>query len=508
MSFDVTRNLTVLSDGGSISIPGGEGYRAQILGEIQPQCLEYKMNIYRPNGEQEPGTFHISEKEFAPIITDAIAKGMPPFITALPQNCKEDSPQKPAQRPAVAKKIVKPTVVKVESPQNSREERACQNFQKFADQKVPLDAMKQALAAYIHPPVDPRTGKPAQFANEQYVSFADYSQRSTEKRFYLLDLDSGKVFLEKVSHGSGFHHHVDHGRDGYLKACSEPKSGKRTDFTRVGFFQVLDYYESKKHLKKWPALVKGKNGMQLNGLSPTNYEALSNHVVMHEAYYNKKKIMGRSHGCPAFVPGHGAPLIAKMRGGSLFYGYAGANLCQNEMKKVLAQIPGWEQTCGQSVPAHPLAVRKNVNGPSPAPDLMIESVSTPPATAEKAAVTKPAGQKSKQKSQPDDPSILGVPFAVDDSLAEPSVEPAETTKLAAEPSAVTPAAEPAAAKKIKAPPVMPAASVPADAPERAAVPPRTFPRTVKKPQDRTPAFAPEAVPVQMPTEHFTPEGDQ
>ena len=51
--------------------------------------------------------------------------------------------------------------------------------------------------------------------------------------------------------------------------------------------------------------------MRLIGLSPgVNSSAFSDGYVMHEAKYNAggNAIMGRSNGCPAFVPGHGAPL--------------------------------------------------------------------------------------------------------------------------------------------------------------------------------------------------------
>jgi hypothetical protein len=81
------------------------------------------------------------------------------------------------------------------------------------------------------------------------------------------------------------------------------------------------------------------------GLTPgVNNEALGDGVVMHEAKYNSASgIMGRSHGCPAFVPGRGKPLMDKLRGGGLFYGYA--PMCRNETVKVLSQTRGWQQFC-------------------------------------------------------------------------------------------------------------------------------------------------------------------
>jgi hypothetical protein len=55
--------------------------------------------------------------------------------------------------------------------------------------------------------------------------------------------------------------------------------------------------------------------------------------------------MGRSYGCPAFAPKKGAPLMAKMQGGSLFYAYA--PVCSKEMKKVLddPKVKSWKNSC-------------------------------------------------------------------------------------------------------------------------------------------------------------------
>ena len=206
-------------------------------------------------------------------------------------------------------------------------------FKSKISEKSAKIALQQVLSFYANNQDD--------FANKRYVGFADYSQSSTKKRFYLLDMVTGSVTQEKVSHGVGLNHQGDPEHDGFLKRCS--LNGIHTNFTRAGFFRVANYYLSANHVGKWPMLVDRKNGMRLEGLSSSNKEALAQGVVMHEAYYNQGNIMGRSYGCPAFPPGKGAPIIAKLKGGGLYYSYT--PVCKPEYAQVMNQISDWDSFC-------------------------------------------------------------------------------------------------------------------------------------------------------------------
>jgi hypothetical protein len=66
---------------------------------------------------------------------------------------------------------------------------------------------------------------------------------------------------------------------------------------------------------------------------------------MHEAKYNSggDAVMGRSNGCPAFIPGRGAPIVAKLQGGSLQYHYVPQ--CGEHHRQALKQVVGWESFC-------------------------------------------------------------------------------------------------------------------------------------------------------------------
>jgi hypothetical protein len=226
---------------------------------------------------------------------------------------------------------------------NSQE--ICSLYKSFKAKGVPAEPLLQVLTYY-------KSSK-SRFGNDRFVTIADYSQNSRKKRFYLLDLVTGAVSQEKVSHGSGTQNGVklgDKGHDGMLDRCtSSRKVRPRENMTRPGFYKVEGYYTSKSHIGSWPSLVKGSNlnGMKLVGLSTTNDDALGRGVVMHEANYNSdgNAVMGRSYGCPAFAPGKGAPLMSKMRGGSLFYAYA--PVCAGEMNQVLKdpKVKNWKNSC-------------------------------------------------------------------------------------------------------------------------------------------------------------------
>lgn len=245
---------------------------------------------------------------------------------------------------------------------------SCQYYSKFLDAGVPKNALKQALAYYQK--------NKKKFKNKNFISIADYSQSSTKKRFYLLDLRSGKVTKEKVSHGSGSLNGVkfadatiknnkvvrSSSHNGMMKRCRIPKKyavkgGKHNQWalTRPGFFKVSEFYmsyshdETNKGRKGWPTMKangKRRNGLRMDGLTKgVNNKARAQGVVMHEAYYNTGKVMGRSFGCPAFPPKKGRDLMKKMSGGSLYYSYVPLDGCSSDYNKTLNDIKGWEQTC-------------------------------------------------------------------------------------------------------------------------------------------------------------------
>ncbi|MBT7609688.1 MAG: hypothetical protein HN576_08020 [Bacteriovoracaceae bacterium] len=214
-------------------------------------------------------------------------------------------------------------------------------YDKFLSQGVAKKPLEDALK-YFKENQD-------KFENKNVISIADYSLNSKNKRFYLLDMKTGKVTKEVVAHGSGKRDGIrvgDPDHDGMLDKClhegpacclmtpSSPgynastfnecvqTNNCRQNMTRTGFMKVKNPYPSGQN---FPALDSaGNNGVRIEGLEWRNRDAGSKGVVFHERWYvrGEGSLQGRSFGCPAFPPDKGAPLLKKMKGGSLYYSYA------------------------------------------------------------------------------------------------------------------------------------------------------------------------------------------
>ena len=242
----------------------------------------------------------------------------------------------------------------------------CRFYEKFRSQGVPINALKQSLTFYKN--------NKSKFKNKNYISIADYSQNSRKKRFFLLNLRTGEVEGRKVSHGSGSLGGVKYAdatikngkvikssnHNGMMKRCRIPKrkKGAKHDqwaLTRAGFFKTGEFYMSNGHneavkgSRGWPTFkIDGRkyNGMRMDGLvNGVNNKSRNQGVVMHEAYYNRGDVMGRSFGCPAFVPKKGRAIMEKISNGSLYYSYVPIEGCQSDHQKVLKVVKGWEKMC-------------------------------------------------------------------------------------------------------------------------------------------------------------------
>lgn len=165
---------------------------------------------------------------------------------------------------------------------------------------VPERPLKQALT-YFKAHRD-------KFPNQNYIVVVDYTQPSSHKRMYVINLKSGKVEAHATSHGRG----SDPSHSGFAKSFSNQDSSHKTS---LGFFRTAETYVG----------AHGKS-LRLDGLSPTNSNARNRAIVIHAANYvtdRQSRIMGRSHGCPAVDPGVLNPLISKIKSGALMYSWAG-----------------------------------------------------------------------------------------------------------------------------------------------------------------------------------------
>ena len=141
------------------------------------------------------------------------------------------------------------------------------------------------------------------------LTIIDYSKPSTEKRFYVVDLDKKKlIFNTYVSHG------VNSGKKTATKFSNVVNSRK----TSLGTFLTdTTYY--------------GSNGysLRLEGLtSGVNDKARERYIVVHGADYanpsfiKKNGYLGRSWGCPALPQKLSREIIDTIKGGSVIYASA------------------------------------------------------------------------------------------------------------------------------------------------------------------------------------------
>jgi hypothetical protein len=143
---------------------------------------------------------------------------------------------------------------------------------------------------------------------ENVISIIDFSQPSTNKRLYVIDLDNYELLCNTwVAHGM---------RSGKTMAqvfSNKPSSNKSS----LGFYITGDAYE-------------GSNGysLKLEGMEKgINDYAFRRAIVLHGADYVSEQFIasqgyiGRSKGCPAVPVEVCQPLIDEIKGGTCLFIY-------------------------------------------------------------------------------------------------------------------------------------------------------------------------------------------
>jgi len=198
-----------------------------------------------------------------------------------------------------------------ESLNNKSNGESCQFFNNFKRSGINEKALKQALFYFEN--------NRNELSKQRYISIADYGKNSRDKRFYILDLQTGKVRKEQVSHGSGM----------------RKVRGQKVRFGDPNHDGMLDRCHHKNNIN---------DSMWLIGKSPgVNDEAKNKYVVMHGAIYNNAIKMGRSYGCPAFKYDKAKSIINTIKEGSLYYSYIPQ--CEELQGLVDRQVRGWERMC-------------------------------------------------------------------------------------------------------------------------------------------------------------------
>lgn len=139
------------------------------------------------------------------------------------------------------------------------------------------------------------------------IAIADFAIPSYRPRFHIINLGTGKVETLLVAHGIG----SDPQHTGVLQNFSNAVG---SEATCEGTFVTSDYYV-------------GKHGMsqRLEGLDPTNNNALDRAIVIHSAWYSNSDMiakwgkLGRSQGCFAVGEQDLARVFERLGQGRMIY---------------------------------------------------------------------------------------------------------------------------------------------------------------------------------------------
>lgn len=137
------------------------------------------------------------------------------------------------------------------------------------------------------------------------VGIADFGLHSAQKRFHFVDVVNDRVESYHVSHGTG----SDGEHDGWLKRYSNIEGSEASS---RGAFMTRSWY-----------VGKYGTSIRLDGLDPTNSNALPRAIVMHQANYatpehvDRWGRLGRSNGCFAMGPEQFDRALIDLSGGRL-----------------------------------------------------------------------------------------------------------------------------------------------------------------------------------------------
>ncbi|MDR9829524.1 murein L,D-transpeptidase catalytic domain family protein [Vibrio sp. FNV 38] len=141
------------------------------------------------------------------------------------------------------------------------------------------------------------------------LTIIDYSLPSTEKRFFVIDLDKQELL---------YHTYVSHGVNSGGKTATKFSNVVNSRKTSLGTFITDDTYY-------------GGNGysLRLDGLTRgINDKARERYIVVHgadyatESFIQQNGYLGRSWGCPALPPELSREIIDLIKDGSVIYATA------------------------------------------------------------------------------------------------------------------------------------------------------------------------------------------
>jgi L,D-transpeptidase catalytic domain len=144
-------------------------------------------------------------------------------------------------------------------------------------------------------------------AYRDFIGIADFSLPSHAPRFHLVNLADGSVRSHLVAHGRG----SDPMHTGWLTRFSNAPGSKASS---AGAYRV-----------EAPYVGAHGQSIRLEGLDPTNSNALARGIVVHSAWYVSEEVIGhfgmpgRSEGCFAVAAPSLSEVMSKLGPGRLLY---------------------------------------------------------------------------------------------------------------------------------------------------------------------------------------------
>ena len=144
--------------------------------------------------------------------------------------------------------------------------------------------------------------------NSNLLTIIDYSKPSSQKRLYVLDMNTGGILFNTL---------VAHGKNSGLKYAIDFSNKEESHKTSLGFFITGNTYN-------------GGNGysLKLQGCEKgINDKAMERAIVMHGAGYADENFLqnngylGRSYGCPAVPEKANKKIIDAIKNGSCMFLY-------------------------------------------------------------------------------------------------------------------------------------------------------------------------------------------
>jgi len=143
---------------------------------------------------------------------------------------------------------------------------------------------------------------------DNVISVIDFSQPSTSKRFYLIDLDIKQVIYQD---------YVAHGKNTGNLMAEKFSNTPHSNQSSLGFYKTGETYYGKHGLS-----------LRLDGLEKgINDKARQRAIVIHSAKYAEESFiqkygrLGRSFGCPALPAENYEEIIELIKGGTLLFIY-------------------------------------------------------------------------------------------------------------------------------------------------------------------------------------------